>query len=243
MDRNLGVGVLSAEEAVARGYTGPTLRASGVAHDIRLFEPYLVYDQVDFDIPMRSEGDSLARYYVRIEEMEQSVRIIRQCLDRLPAGPVRTDNAKAAYPSKDEVYYSMEGMIHDFMMTDTGVAPPKGAEVLLGHREPQGRARLLPRLGRHGLAVARQGQHGLVLEPPGPRDDDGGRDGGRHRRPHRLHRPRHRRVCRWEEEFSLVRHDARFRVRDGIRGEVDTARLGGSGGWSTTARRDRSSRR
>ncbi len=138
IDRNEGVGVLSREDVLREGYTGPTLRASGVAHDIRAFEPYLVYDQVDFDIPMRTEGDSLARYFVRIEEMEQSIRIIRQCLARLPKGPIRVDNAKAAYASKDEVYYSMEGMIHDFMMTDTGVAPPKGAECYHAIESPKG---------------------------------------------------------------------------------------------------------
>ena len=113
-------------------------RARASPHDIRLFEPYLVYDKVDFDIPMRHRG-RLARALLRpLEEMEQSVRIIRQCLDRLPAGPVRTDNAKAAYPSKDEVYYSMEGMIHDFMITDMGVAPPKGAEVYSAIESPKG---------------------------------------------------------------------------------------------------------
>ena len=128
IDRNIGIGVLTAEEVVELGFTGPNLRGSGVAYDVRLFEPYLKYDAVEFDVPMRTEGDSLARYFVRVEEMEQSSRIIRQCLDRLPDGPIRVDNAKAAYASKDEVYYSMEGMIHDFMYTDTGVAPPKGAE-------------------------------------------------------------------------------------------------------------------
>ena len=138
IDRNEGVGTLTREDVLREGYTGPTLRASGVAHDIRLFEPYLVYDQVDFDIPMRTEGDSLARYFVRVEEMEQSVRIIRQCLQKLPKGPIRVDNAKAAYASKDEVYYSMEGMIHDFMMTDTGVAPPKGAECYHAIESPKG---------------------------------------------------------------------------------------------------------
>ena len=128
LDRNIGVGVLTAEEVVELGFTGPNLRGSGVAHDIRTFEPYLMYDEVDFDIPIRTEGDALARYFVRLEEMEQSVRIMRQCLTKLPKGPIRADNAKATYASKDEVYYSMEGMIHDFMMTDTGVAPPEGAE-------------------------------------------------------------------------------------------------------------------
>src|SRR5690606_14975432 len=110
LDRNIGVGALTAEEVVELGVTGPNLRASGVDYDIRRFEPYLMYEEVDFDIPMRTEGDCLARYFVRVEEMEQSSRIIRQCLDRLPDGPIRLDNAKAAYPSKDEVYYSMEGM-------------------------------------------------------------------------------------------------------------------------------------
>ena len=128
VDRNLGVGVITAEEAVTQGFTGPNLRACGIPYDIRVFEPYLKYDAVEFDIPMRTEGDALARYFVRCEEMEQSSRIVRQCLERLPAGPVRNDNAKAALPSKDEVYYSMEGMIHDFLQTDVGVAPPAGAE-------------------------------------------------------------------------------------------------------------------
>ena len=130
VDRNLGIGVLTADDVIELGFTGPNLRASGVNHDIRNFEPYLVYDLVDFDIPMRTEGDSLARYFVRVEEMVQSSRIIRQCLEHIPhvGGPIRVDDAKSTYASKDEVYYSMEGMIHDFMMTDTGVAPPKGAE-------------------------------------------------------------------------------------------------------------------
>ncbi|MCH7639776.1 MAG: NADH-quinone oxidoreductase subunit D [Bacteroidetes bacterium] len=130
VDRNLGIGVLTADDVIELGFTGPNLRASGVNHDIRNFEPYLVYDLVDFDIPMRTEGDSLARYFVRVEEMVQSNRIIRQCLEHIPhvGGPIRVDDAKSTYASKDEVYYSMEGMIHDFMMTDTGVAPPKGAE-------------------------------------------------------------------------------------------------------------------
>jgi NADH-quinone oxidoreductase subunit D len=138
INRNIGVGVVSQEDAIAYGFTGPSLRASGVAHDIRVAEPYLVYDQVDFDIPIRTEGDCLARYFVRMDEMEQSVRIIEQLLDRLPAGDIRADNAKQTYPSKDEVYYSMEGLIHDFMMTDIGVCPPKGAEVYSAIEAPKG---------------------------------------------------------------------------------------------------------
>lgn len=138
LERNIDVGTITAEEALAYGFTGPNLRACGIDYDIRRFEPYLVYDDLDFNIPMRTEGDSLARYFVRVEEMVESVRIIRQCLERLPEGPIRTDNAKVTYPSKDEVYYSMEGMIHDFMMTDTGVAPPKGAEAYHAIEAPKG---------------------------------------------------------------------------------------------------------
>ncbi len=143
IDRNKDIGVISAEDALDVGFTGPNLRACGIDYDIRRFEPYLKYEEVDFDIPMRTEGDSLARYFVRVEEMEQSVRIIRQCLDRLTGpnavgGPIRADNAKVAYASKDEVYYSMEGMIHDFVMTDVGVAPPDGAEAYHAIEAPKG---------------------------------------------------------------------------------------------------------
>jgi len=137
-DRNREVGVLDTERALEIGATGPTLRGSGYAYDIRDFAPYARYDEVEFEIPTRLEGDNLARYYVRMEEMHESVRIIRQCLDKLPKGPVRTDNAKQAYPSKDEVYYSMEGMIHDFMMTDTGICPPEGAESYHAIEGPKG---------------------------------------------------------------------------------------------------------
>ncbi len=129
IDRAAGVGTLTAEEVIELGMTGPNLRASGVDYDIRRFEPYLKYDEVDFNIPIRTEGDSLARYFVRMDEMKESIKIIKQCIDKLPDGPIRTDDAKRAYPSKDEVYYSMEGLIHDFMITDTGICPPKGAAV------------------------------------------------------------------------------------------------------------------
>ena len=138
IDRNKDVGTLTREEALELGMTGPNLRASGVEYDIRRFEPYLRYEDVDFNIPIREEGDSLARYFLRLEEMKESLKIVRQCLDRLPEGPVRTDNAKLAYPSKEEVYYSMEGMIHDFLYTDVGVVPPKGAHCYSAIESPKG---------------------------------------------------------------------------------------------------------
>jgi NADH-quinone oxidoreductase subunit D len=138
IDRNENVGTISADEALALGVTGPNLRGSGIAYDIRRFEPYLRYSDVDFDIPIRTEGDCLARYFIRMEEMRESIRIIRQCLDRMPEGPIRSDNAKHAYASKEEVYYSMEGMIHDFMYTDTGIAPPAGAHAYQAVEAPKG---------------------------------------------------------------------------------------------------------
>lgn len=138
LNRNIGVGIVSREDAIAYGFTGPNLRASGVPFDLREAEPYLMYDQVDFDIPIRDEGDCLSRYFVRLYEMEQSVRIIEQCLDKIPKGIIRADDAKQSYPSKDEVYYSMEGLIHDFMMTDVGVCPPVGAEAYHAIEAPKG---------------------------------------------------------------------------------------------------------
>lgn len=138
IERNRNVGTVSGDEAIALGLTGPNLRGSGVPYDIRIFEPYLKYDEVDFVIPLRDEGDCLARYHVRVEEMLESLSIIRQCLDRLPDGPIRLDDAKKAYPSKNETYYSMEGMIHTFMYTETGVAPPKGASAYHAIESPKG---------------------------------------------------------------------------------------------------------
>lgn len=137
-DRNENIGTITGEEAIEMGMTGPNLRGSGVEHDIRRFEPYLRYDDVDFRIPIRTEGDCLARYFIRMEEMLESIEIVRQCIDKLKPGPVRVDNAKHAYASKDEVYYAMEGMIHDFMYTDTGVAPPKGIETYHAIESPKG---------------------------------------------------------------------------------------------------------
>ena len=138
VERNRDVGRITKEEALELGVTGPNLRGSGVPYDVRRFEPYLKYDEVDFTIPVREEGDCLARYFLRLDEMKQSVRIIEQCLDRMTEGPIRSDDAKEAYPSKEEVYYSMEGMIHDFMYTDVGTVPPKGAHSYHAIESPKG---------------------------------------------------------------------------------------------------------
>lgn len=133
-----GVGYISKEDAISYGLTGPSLRGSGIAHDIRQFEPYLVYNELDWDVVIRNEGDCLARYYVRVDEMEQSMNLVQQCLDKMPKGDIRADDAKSTYPSKNEVYYSMEGLIHDFMMTDMGVVPPAGVQTYAAIEAPKG---------------------------------------------------------------------------------------------------------
>jgi len=127
LDRTLGIGKISAEEAVNRGLTGATLRASGPDYDVRKFAPYSGYEQYDFDVPTRTEGDVYARYLVRIEEMRQSIRIIRQAMDKMPLGPVRSNNYKFVPPPRSEIGVSMEALIHHFKLWTEGFTPPKGA--------------------------------------------------------------------------------------------------------------------
>jgi NADH-quinone oxidoreductase subunit D len=125
-DRCRNVGVISAEEALAIGLTGPNLRGSGVPLDLRRDNPYLVYDQLDFDVITENEGDSLARYYVRLREMKESVKMVYQCLEKLPAGPVHAHEPKKVLPRKERIYTRMEELIHDFMIVNHGVNPPSG---------------------------------------------------------------------------------------------------------------------
>ncbi|NUQ82914.1 MAG: NADH dehydrogenase (quinone) subunit D [Bacteroidetes bacterium] len=127
LQRTAGIGYIDGPTATGIGLTGPNLRASGVNWDLRKTHPYLKYTDVNFDVPLSNEGDSLARYEVRMKEFYESVRIVEQCLDKLTTpGPVRADYAKQVYPWKSEVYHTMEGLIHDFMLTDWGVCPEKG---------------------------------------------------------------------------------------------------------------------
>jgi NADH-quinone oxidoreductase subunit D len=137
VDRTQGVGVLPKEVAINYGVTGPNLRGSGVEHDLRKTNPYLVYSELDFDIPVGTAGDSYDRYLVRMEEMRQSARIIRQCLDKLPGGPVNVEDGKTFLPSKDKVLSSMEELIHQFMLVTQGVNVPPG-EVYFGAENPKG---------------------------------------------------------------------------------------------------------
>jgi NADH-quinone oxidoreductase subunit D len=137
IERVEGVAVISKEEAIQIGLSGPNLRASGVDVDLRRDNPYMAYDKFEFKVPVYENGDCLARYFARLDEMAESVKIIEQALKQLPKGDVRGDNAKRIYPWKDEIYQSMEGLIHDFMITNDGIAPPKG-EIYHAIEAPKG---------------------------------------------------------------------------------------------------------
>ncbi len=126
VSRLKGVGYLPAEEAIALGVTGPMLRGSGVALDLRKAQPYSSYDHFDFDVPSLPDGDCYARYEVRIIELRQSVRIIEQALDKLKPGPYRTADRKVALPPREEISTSMEALIHHFKLVTEGYRPPRG---------------------------------------------------------------------------------------------------------------------
>ncbi|MBI5826243.1 MAG: NADH dehydrogenase (quinone) subunit D [Deltaproteobacteria bacterium] len=137
VDRNRGVGVISAEEAINLGLSGPALRASGVKWDIRKDEPYLIYDRFDFDVPVGTNGDCFDRYVIRIEEIKQSMRIIRQALRDLPEGPFNVDMPELVPPPKPDVYNNMENLIHHFKYVSHGFKVPKG-EVYSSIEAPKG---------------------------------------------------------------------------------------------------------
>ncbi len=126
LKRTKGIGVMTAEEAINYGLTGGTLRGSGVNYDLRKVEPYDAYDKVDFDVPLGKNGDVYDRYVVRIEEMRQSNRIIRQCLDKMKPGPVITEDPRYAIPEKLSVMQSMESLAHQFVLMSKWVPMPKG---------------------------------------------------------------------------------------------------------------------
>lgn len=137
IDRTKDVGIISREDAIDFGLTGPNLRGSGVDHDLRKAHPYLVYDRFEFDVPVGSVGDSYDRYLVRIMEMRESVRILRQCFDQLPGGAVNVPDGKVVLPAKEKVLTSMEELIHQFMLVTQGVNAPAG-EVYFGAENPKG---------------------------------------------------------------------------------------------------------
>jgi NADH dehydrogenase I D subunit len=137
LKRTVGIGVMTPEDAVNYGLTGGTLRGSGVNYDLRKVEPYAAYDKVDFDVPLGKNGDVYDRYVVRINEMRQSNRIIKQCLDMMQPGPITTDDLRYAVPEKMQVMQSMQSLAHQFVLMSKWVPMPKG-DVYVATEAPKG---------------------------------------------------------------------------------------------------------
>ena len=136
-DRTRDVGIISKEEAISYGLSGPNLRGSGVEFDLRKAHPYLGYEKYEFDIPIGEHGDSFDRYLVRMEEMRQSVRILRQVVKSMPSGPINIVDPKSTLPEKERVMMSMEELIHHFIVATQGIDAPAG-EVYFGAENPKG---------------------------------------------------------------------------------------------------------
>jgi NADH-quinone oxidoreductase subunit C/D len=135
--RMVGTGKISAESAINWGFTGPCLRATGVPLDMRVYAPYYGYDQFEFDVPVGHRGDSYDRYQVRMAEMLESCRILDQCLDNIPSGPIEIDDPTIVLPRKQDVYGNIEGLMNQFMQVINGVKVPAG-EIYQGHEAANG---------------------------------------------------------------------------------------------------------
>ena len=137
IDRTKDIGVISREDALGFGLTGPNLRGSGVDYDLRKKHPYLGYEQYEFEVPLGSVGDCYDRFLCRLEEMRQSRRILRQALEKMPGGPVSLPDGKTTLPPKAAVLTKMEELIHQFMLVTEGIDAPRG-EVYFGAENPKG---------------------------------------------------------------------------------------------------------
>jgi len=137
VDRTKGLGVISKEDAISFALTGPNIRGSGIDYDVRKARPYLDYDKYDFDVPIGTVGDAYDRYLVRNEEMRQSVKILRQVIQKLPDGPIDVQDPKNMPPHKPEVLMKMEELIHHFIIHTEGIDAPVG-EVYFGAENPKG---------------------------------------------------------------------------------------------------------
>ncbi len=137
IDRMADIGIITAASAISWGITGPNLRASGIARDLRKDSPYLGYENYEFDVPVAEEGDCYARYLIRMEEMRQAIGICRQVLDKMPSGPVNLADSKSILPDKEKVLMSMEELIHHFIVATQGIDAPPG-EVYFAAENPKG---------------------------------------------------------------------------------------------------------
>ncbi|MBX3319277.1 MAG: NADH dehydrogenase (quinone) subunit D [Nitrospira sp.] len=137
LGRTKHIAVISGEDAINFGMTGPTLRGSGVAYDVRKLEPYGVYHKVDWEVPVGKNGDTYDRYWIRVEEMRQSARIIKQCLEQMPPGQIIGEEPQYIPPPKQQVMRDMESLIHHFIIFTQGFKPPKG-ETYCATEAPKG---------------------------------------------------------------------------------------------------------
>jgi NADH-quinone oxidoreductase subunit D len=135
--RTVDIGMVSQEDAINWGFTGPMLRSAGVPWDLRKTQPYDSYGDMDFDIPVGTTGDCFERYMVRLEEMRQSIRIVKQCIANMPSGPVKTNDPKVSPPSRGDMKTSMEALIHHFKLYTEGYHVPEG-EVYAAVEAPKG---------------------------------------------------------------------------------------------------------
>ena len=159
LDRARGIGVINAEEAIGYGFTGPCLRASGVQHDLRKKDPYYHYDEFDFDVPVGENGDTYDRIFVRMEEMNQSLRIVEQALAKLPGGAINIDDKTIMLPDKDKVHSEMEALINHFKLIIEGIQPPKG-EIYDAMEVPNGE------LGFYIVSDGGQHPYRIKVRPP-----------------------------------------------------------------------------
>ncbi|PAX09314.1 NADH-quinone oxidoreductase subunit D [Sphingomonas lenta] len=135
--RNVDIGVVSRDDAIAWGFSGPMIRAAGIPWDLRKSQPYDAYDRVDFDVPVGTRGDCYDRFMVRVEEVRQSARIMKQCLQQMPEGPVQSLNSKVSPPARADMKRSMEALIHHFKLFTEGFHVPAG-EVYVATESPKG---------------------------------------------------------------------------------------------------------
>jgi NADH-quinone oxidoreductase subunit D len=125
-DRMRGTGIIAPEDAIALSFTGPVLRSAGVNFDVRKANPYLVYDRLEFAVPLGEQGDNYDRYLVRMEEIRQSMRLVEQCMAQMPSGPVQLGDPRMTMPSKADVYGTIEGLMNHFKLIIEGIKPPVG---------------------------------------------------------------------------------------------------------------------
>lgn len=159
LGRTQGVGKIRPEDAIAYGMTGPSLRATGVAHDMRRARPYSGYENYDFEVPVGTEGDIYDRYLVRLEEMRQSCSILSQAIKHLPAGPINVDDPKIFLPEKKRVLTNMEELIHQFMIVTEGFECPAG-EVYHSTEAPKGE------LGFYIISTGERSPYRLRIRSP-----------------------------------------------------------------------------